>query len=282
MVHYTKIHLTSWGSPLEIKGYLSSYLRFFGVVRSGDGLGNRLRVLSNCLLFTLLPLGIVSGIQIQLPSYRIRYDAERYFCPGGFGGIYATPSYEDSVKRLLSGAPSGDFIDAGANYGFYSILMGRTRKVLAIEPNPVYFEFLVRNIDINRRSNNVIPSLCACWSSDANLSLLGRKPGDPLDSHVESLPTSSSYVLDTVRGRTIDSMVDEHGLRPAVIKMDVEGAEVEALRGASHVLEEFRPLIVFETRDSTRKECVQVLSRLGYSVESLGDSNNVATSTASD
>src|SRR3546814_12168918 len=49
-----------------------------------------------------------------------------------------------------------------------------------------------------------------------------------------------------VKTRTIDSLVAEHGLRPALLKVDVEGAEGMVFAGAERTFEEHRPVVLAE------------------------------------
>jgi len=61
-----------------------------------------------------------------------------------------------------------------------------------------------------------------------------------------------------------------------VVKIDVEGAEVEVLRGMDSTLANDRPIIVFEARERTLGECRKILSNHGYGVEQLKDGNYFA------
>ena len=57
--------------------------------------------------------------------------------------------------------------------------------------------------------------------------------------------------------------LDTLGLRPDVVKIDVEGAEVGVLRGMAHTLEHARPTLIVELH-GTREEVAEALDRAGY------------------
>jgi len=67
---------------------------------------------------------------------------------------------------------------------------------------------------------------------------------------------------------SLDHMVFEVGLRaPDLIKMDVEGAECDALLGGERVIKQFRPMIMVETHEaSLDRECEEFLHDFGYDI----------------
>lgn len=83
---------------------------------------------------------------------------------------------------------------------------------------------------------------------------------------------SSSGELE-VRTATLDSLYEEGIIRPpSFIKMDVEGAEHAALRGARGLLERFRPVILLSEHGTAQHEqCGELLRSLGYDIEVLLD-----------
>jgi FkbM family methyltransferase len=148
----------------------------------------------------------------------------------------------------------GTFIDVGAHIGSLSLKaarrVGRTGRVVSFEPAPVLFEIL----DYHRRVNH-LPQITAIHEavSDSDHSraklyvfsgglsfrnslTLGR-PGLPFADGVE--PTAIE-----VPTTTLDTFCSSENVRPDVIKIDVEGAELMVLRGASCVLRQCRPALV--------------------------------------
>jgi len=149
-------------------------------------------------------------------------------------------------KRVL--APGMVALDVGANIGYFSVLaaglVGETGLVHAFEPAPACFSQLKRN-------------LAAFPWADASPFAVADAPGiarfhfseKPSQTGWGSLLSEESAAMQEtdVPVITLDRWVAEQGIRRLdFIKMDVEGAEVRALRGATEVLRRFRPIVVAE------------------------------------
>jgi hypothetical protein len=88
--------------------------------------------------------------------------------------------------------------------------------------------------------------------------------------------TSSIIEFDRCRGfvevplKRLDSVVKELRLkRVDAIKIDVEGAEIQVLKGAVNTITKFRPLIIIEVRNRNIDEFKQMMENLKYSCEKL-------------
>lgn len=139
-------------------------------------------------------------------------------------------SYGDFISDLITGQDQPfDFIDIGANQGIYSLLAGAQRlcrSVLAFEPNPESFAYLVRNIALNQ-SDKVVP-LCAAIADEntpcVRLAFVATHSGGASmmsgGGNVVAL-SANKAMLDAVWPRG-----DDH-LR--IAKIDVEGAECVVL-----------------------------------------------------
>lgn len=133
--------------------------------------------------------------------------------------------------------PQDHFLDVGANVGSYTVLAaGAARaRVTSIEPVPSTFSKLERNIVANGLSDRVVAIQCGISDQagsvrfTTNLDTMNRITTDPDVSDCTHVAV-----------RTIDQVVD--GNAPTVIKIDVEGHEVAALRGARRTLADPRLL----------------------------------------
>jgi hypothetical protein len=72
----------------------------------------------------------------------------------------------------------------------------------------------------------------------------------------------------TVASVSLDAYVDAHGVVPDLIKIDVEGAELEVIRGAREVLTNARPMLIFESWPALEERIAlyDLLGGLGYLV----------------
>ena len=180
------------------------------------------------------------------------------FTYGGYKSFEATPM--SSVREYV---PAGTtVIDVGAHFGYFttrlSRLVGANGEVIALEPNSASCRLLHDRIARARLKNVRILS-CAAWSSSTDVQLL---IGGPLEA-------TSRVALDPetdgmkVQGRTLDSIVREHAARRvSFIKIDVEGAEVEVLRGAVETLQRHRPTVLCEIGHESQESSSEGITNL--------------------
>ena len=150
-------------------------------------------------------------------------------------GLYE-PDKTQTIRSLLR--PGMTFIDVGANKGDFSLLaakiVGDTGAVLAFEPDPENLHWLARSVELNGYGNIKAFDVALGERNETVPLYLGDKSG--WHSLVPS-PTGHSRGTISINKRTLDSFLEELG-NPDVhmIKIDVEGAELEVLHGAQRTL----------------------------------------------
>jgi FkbM family methyltransferase len=170
----------------------------------------------------------------------------------------------DLVGRLL--APGDVFVDGGANVGLFTLVaadrVGPEGKVIAFEPGRAVRLRLIENVALNRLLQiEVIPAALSSAAGEAAFRVF-----DIGGAGLNHLAPSDGEdgKLETVALTTLDAALTRHDrARLALIKLDLEGAEYEALRGAAAILREQRPDLLLEVESSH-------LRRMGSSVEALG------------
>jgi FkbM family methyltransferase len=151
---------------------------------------------------------------------------------------------EDDVIQYFNPATGNVVIDVGAHIGRYTMhgskLVGRSGKVIAVEAHPGNFQLLKRNLQLNK-SNNVIALNCAAYSQDKphlRLFLAGEDRGNTIyNTLMESRDTTEKFV--SIPALKLDSIIQRAGIQAHEInwiKVDVEGAEYEVLKGAQNIL----------------------------------------------
>ncbi len=142
--------------------------------------------------------------------------------------------------------PGDVVLDCGANVGVFTrIALDRgATKVVAIDPDPTNIECLRRTFPKEVAEGKVLLEPRGVWSNEQVLKLhLGRDGDTSLDSVI--LETGGGVIDIPVT--TIDRLVEYYKLeRVNFIKMDIEGAEREALRGAAATLRKFRPRLMLD------------------------------------
>lgn len=153
--------------------------------------------------------------------------------------VYRQWESELSAFFVRSVSPDTVFLDIGANFGYFTCLaasrIGTTGsgKVIAVEPNPRIFDMLSRNLRINWSMAPVEVHACAANSNGMSVDLMIPARGAANASIVTKRVHHNSAVgaLVHVRGNTVDRIVA--GRRVDLIKIDVEGHELDVLNGAS-------------------------------------------------
>ena len=142
-----------------------------------------------------------------------------------------------------------DFVDVGANIGVTAVLAARIvapGRVLAIEPMPSTFSHLQKNIDA-AGLDNVNCLRLAVASSPSEVSLVAR-PRFGFAAYVGHAEGLDEYTDYPAKALPLDQLVADEGLRSLrFVKIDVEGYELEVLRGAPWVLDTFKPVVFLES-----------------------------------
>jgi FkbM family methyltransferase len=188
-------------------------------------------------------------------------------------------AYEEHVTRRLTDllSPGSVFVDVGASIGYYTVLAGRlvgpSGRVISCEPGPQNHSVLLLNILINNLKN---VELCPLAVSDGpGVLFYSRSGGNGVIDEYDGDPQSLG-VGDLVEAKALDRLIDPD-VRVDVLKVDVEGAEGQVLRGAEKTLRRCSPTIFFEFSPPALEvrsgmdgnEMLSLLAALGYCFEIL-------------
>ena len=200
--------------------------------------------------------------------------------------IYFLGHYEARITDLLSRLliPGSTFIDVGANVGYHTIvsglLVGPTGSVHSFEPVPKIFAALETNVALNNLPH-VYLNQAAVYSTDGDLEIyLPGEGNSGLGSMVRRPhPYHSGSALLT-SAVSLDSYVLTMGIeRIRVIKLDIEGAEIFAMRGMESILSSSNaPDLICEADTEllsgaghSSEDLVQFMERFGYQVGNIDD-----------
>lgn len=162
--------------------------------------------------------------------------------------------------------PEVTFVDIGAHVGTYALSYAPLCKaVYAFEPQRLTFCRLCAGISLNRLTN-VYPKNVALADSSrsAELKIISTDGGG---SSIKNLTSNINPIgTEIVECRTLDSYALES---VGFIKIDVEGAELEVLKGATNTIQAYKPKILMEVWDDDsyaahRKELSVYLEGIGY------------------
>jgi FkbM family methyltransferase len=178
-------------------------------------------------------------LKISIP----KYDYKAY-CPINKGDIINMTIRENEIIEHFTPKIRDVVVDIGAHIGRYSIIsskrVDKNGKVIAIEAHPHNFEILNRNIKLNKLTN-IITLNHAVYSKETKLKLYlpDEESGFTIYNTIMVNRTKPEEKFIEVNANTLDNLLQQNGINHADvnwIKIDVEGAEFEVLKGATNVL----------------------------------------------
>ncbi len=178
--------------------------------------------------------------------------------------------------------PGHVFFDVGAHHGWYSMwalpLVGIEGIVYSFEPSPANLSILEWHRRINNFSQWVIVPNGVC-DEDARekpffLIDAGDSPMNSLTTGVPGTPLMEGRAIGNISIQTItlDAFCWQAGVRPDLVKIDVEGAELLVLHGARKILSESSPVIILAIHPywlpcgQSTAQIVDLLDAYGYTV----------------
>jgi FkbM family methyltransferase len=213
------------------------------------------------------------GSRLEPPVTALRRWKARYlhFRAPELGGIWSEPAHiDEAVRRIVR---NGDnVLDVGAHLGSFTSLVSRLSpngRHIAVEALPYKAAWL------RRKFPHVHVADVAVSDCDGTVTFhhnTARSGYSGIDAHAEA---GDRLTTLTVRTRRIDDIVpaDRH---IHFVKIDVEGAELRALQGATRVLDECRPPVLFEctsttTDEAARRDLYAFFCDRDYDVHKVGD-----------
>ena len=186
------------------------------------------------------------------------------------------PATSTVAKKLLR---KGDVVvDVGANIGYFSLLfsrcVGTDGHVYSFEPVPQLASSIRKNADLNQYKQITLSNLALSDHSGQARFYVGPEDNSGLSSLRQ--PRGSSGTLDVTLARFDDIFSDSENI--ALVKIDVEGAELAVLRGMNEYLRSKHPYILIEVTNRFLKEMgdseqnlLAYMQDLGYCCYVIGD-----------
>src|ERR671918_769111 len=174
---------------------------------------------------------------VHLLKIHVPKEHYQYFCRIGKGDFL--PGHEGHIVGRFTPKEGDIVIDIGAHIGRYTITsskqVGNTGKVVAIEADPDNFELLKRNIALNNLTN-VLPLNYAVFSTRTRMKLYEQSASAKYNSLMLARAAKTENYVE-VNADTLDSILKLNGINQVNwIKIDVEGAEFEVLKGSTKTL----------------------------------------------
>lgn len=195
---------------------------------------------------------------IETGGVKYRFDVRR-------NQLFLLNDYETELFDCLTDQiePGDVCLDIGAHVGRVSLFMakkvGASGKVMCVEPMQSNYELLLHNISVNRLNRTVSAWHACCADEVGECELLAEDT-----SFRASIHERCDGVPVRVDAMTIDSLCAGEERPCNMIKVDVEGAEADVLRGAQRTLKSVRPKVLVEMHPPYSGEVPGIMSDAGY------------------
>lgn len=206
--------------------------------------------------------------------------------------LFAGGSFEPNEFALLDRLlrPGMVFLDGGANEGAYTVFaaarVGPAGRVVAVEPSAREIERLQGNIALNRLRNvDIVEAALAECSGSAPLLVAEKLHAGQNTLGAFAYDAVKSVGTQDVAIEALEDIVSRYGLsRLDILKLDLEGAEIRALSGATRVLAEMRPLVLTEVSEAalahqggSARALFELLEAAGYVLLTFDDETGKPT-----
>ena len=199
----------------------------------------------------------ISGFNLYVPT--------RYY------KFFKSDYEQDNINFIKDTVKSGmTVIDVGAHIGLLSVIMaqkaGDNGRVYSFEPTPSTYQILKNTIKINKMGNLIVPIQKAVSEKEG----LTHFYVTDIEAHNSNSLSNNNRDYGNehqieVKLTSIDEFKGEHRLAEInLIKIDAEGAELSVLRGATFVIDLFKPKIILALHPES-------LSNFGHSLTEIWD-----------
>lgn len=164
---------------------------------------------------------------------------------------YYEKELSDLLKKLVN--PNDVFVDVGANIGYFSLLVARyfpSANVISFEPVTDLFKKMNENITLNSIENIITVNAAAGESNEERELFISGPDNSGMSSFYE--PENYLGYKEKVKVVSIDEWFEGSRLsRIDILKLDIEGSELAALKGMKKALQNFKPLLIVEINPAT-------------------------------
>ncbi len=219
---------------------------------------------------------------------RIKIGRHSFIIPRNILWAYKTGDYYETniifwLNNILENVEYPVFYDVGANYGFYTVKFAdKCKQIYAFEPVRAVYQILTENVRKNSLtqvahlnygiSDEEGERKINIYSSSGNNSLFER-----------NIPKGHSLQFvnkESIELKKLDDFITSQNLMPPkVMKIDVEGAELQVLKSAENTIKKYLPTIIIEYSQNTsldagykREDILSMLQSLGkYNIYGLSE-----------
>jgi FkbM family methyltransferase len=145
------------------------------------------------------------------------------------------PNISNIFRLLLKNSDTAAVIDIGCNIGYFSLISSKNRKIYSIDGNPKNINML----ELSKKLNNVnnITTILNCISDEETYYVPSNQELVDKYKNIGGLAFAKTNDTSCIKSTTIDSLIKQHSISDvAIMKVDIEGGELNALKGAKETL----------------------------------------------
>lgn len=240
----------------------------------------------------VVPVRLPNRNHGTIPLPTVEADGLKWIQRGGNTDDWIAVNHEESLTPVLDGLlPAGGvFVDVGAHVGRWSLrLAAKASRVISVEANPATAAVLRAHIALNEAANVDVVE-CAAWDSKMRLSL--SDPNGKVTGGSTRVVTPEAAVRSLVEGQATEALLDPDlivepsalvsarpldevlaHVTPDLIKLDVEGADLHAIRGLAGTLARAKPTLFIEDHSIygyyQKADLVNLLQDMDYSTRDI-------------
>ena len=219
-------------------------------------------------ILSLMPYRLRQLLKLNSP-YSLTINDKKIVVPlnvqDSIYNLYISRSWKTEIIGYFTKISGGVFVDVGANLGQTLIefwLTDSRNSYVGFEPNNTCIEYLETLIDINSLDGyKVIPVGLFNKNKILPLYIQNNLEADACATVVENLRPGRKYDVDSIQCQKFDDVFPELNINSiSLIKIDVEGSELEVLQGMTATIERLKPPILCEVLFTDRKADLMFMS----------------------
>ncbi|HEV8308089.1 MAG TPA: FkbM family methyltransferase [Methylomirabilota bacterium] len=231
---------------------------------------------------------VVAGRRFNLFPQIVQVDADTKLWFTSQWEALQVPGYDKTLMRMASHLVKRNAVvyDIGSNVGLYAVrfarLAGRRGHVYCVEANPVCVYLLRANMELNQVENyEILPVAVAKGPGSTRFTINYANLGLGLIEDSPYFGQKSGHGID-VDTTSLDDLIETQALRPPdVIKLDIEGGEVSAVKGMLNTLLRHRPILILELHGQVAaRGTLEGLESAGYRYQELASGQAFADARA--
>jgi len=214
--------------------------------------------------------------EVKFPKARIRLKGTKFLTrKDTMDIVHISNFYERETTKFFIESRPKIFVDVGTHIGRFSILLAaKGSKVLSIEASRANFDQLNKNISLNNLKDKIQAVNIGCSDKNGEHEFYFGE----LNEGANSLEKIEGARVEKIKIRKLDDLLKDFNIQPeevGLVKIDVEGAELNVLKGGENLLAKGAPVLAIEILNEEEEEKIKnFLKNFGFKNSRTIDSRN--------